>query len=245
MFVSYVLNYDLAASRAVPVPACPKCKEPVSMLLDFRTMRVECPLFELTRGILPVGFVQCPSCHTELRKKLWPQEVKEAYDAEKERHRAKFRWRWTLFGKLLLGLILFTIFSPYLYDAVIPKSAEQVETESAYIEQQLLHISPGMRMAVTASYQGKHYRMPVLVQKVEGDIIYARPYKTQGKGYDLDLFFMKNELDLSEQNFVPEATLVLQRRANDPASFKVLYMNGAPAPQLAPYAFVQRVYGNK
>ena len=239
--VSYDLYLDHAATIVVPVGKCPQCGNAADISLDFMLRRVGCFMLELSMPYLPIGVAHCASCRAEIQKKHWPQEVKSVFDREKGRYRGKFKLRFSKFFKIGMLILVLVLGGMSLFEkATMP--IEFVESDDKYIEESLDNMQPGMIMAISSSVNGKYYRMPVLVERIENGLIYARPYK--GPSQDYDVFFMKNELDLSEANFSPKANLVLQR-SREKRFLIMKEVNGAPAPQFTPNAMVHRVYGKK
>ena len=235
-FVTYDLYFDHAATYEVPVPQCPCCGKAATVRLELSNLRVGCFMLELSMPSLPKYKAQCMACRAEIKKKSWPAEVASVFDREKHKHRTKFSFRFTKFFKILLLVLILGLVGKEIYDrATLP--IEWAEIDDAYVVKSLQNVQPGMVMAISTSLSGKHYRLPILVTRVEGDIIYGRPYKTPPQDYD----FMKNDLDLSDANFPQEGSLVLQQ-SKYPKDLILKEVNGVPVPSFTPRVSVHRVY---
>ena len=237
IIAAYELLFDLAVAREVPVTTCPCCGNAATVRLEFYNKRVRCALFTLVLPSPPMGEVRCLACGKGIKKKHWPAEVVEVFRRERGAYRGKFRFR----PGILLGALALVVGGMYAYqELTLPIGYK--ESDDAYVLDRLDNLRPGIKMAVDTSLKGRHYRLPILVDRVENGLIYARPYRVQMEDAT---YFLDEDTDLSEANFLPEATVIFTRWKSGSTDLILKEVDGKPAPQFTPRVSVNRVYGGR
>ncbi len=234
MLVTYEIFFDHAGSRDVPVGKCPCCGKASTVHLDFQNTRVRCLLFSMSLPILPAGSARCAACGENIARRRWPAEVSAVFKRDRKGYRGRFRFRPGLF---LIAIIL-VVAGMYIYQAAtLPLGYK--ESDDSYLAEKLDNLRPGMRIAVSTSVNGRDFRMPILVDRVEGGLIHARPYRVRMENAT---YYLHEDTDLSEAAFSGTASLVFSRAKSD-NDLLLKEVDGKPAPRFTPRVSVHRIYG--